>query len=368
MHHARQRGHPQRVGKWRELIGRQPMNGTARRLLGAALLRSGDARGALDVLRPVALRGDADSYTLALVGRAFEAAGERDWAAKYLDRSAWPESDKATPFGTDDGLAVLAAAAGNDPGNPVAVVGMIRGLIDAGRGGDALDQAKALAAANPGAPAAHLLVGDTLMTMRRFGDAADAYRRAANIRFDEATMLRVVDALDHAGRRGEASTVLALFLGQHPENVAALRLAAHWQIAARDWDGAIGTLEDLRSRVGSRDAGLLAELAYANIGAGDNDDALDYGAAAYAIAPMSPAATDAYGWAFYAAGDSAKAKDLFEKAALLAPREPGIRWHLAQAYADLGRNAEAKSQIAAALGDPAFAERAAAQALLKTLG
>ncbi|MDB5679349.1 tetratricopeptide repeat protein [Sphingomonas bacterium] len=358
----------QAIGKWRELIGRQPMNITARRLLGAALLRSGDAKGALDVLRPVALRGDADSYTLALVGRAFEANGERDWAAKYLDRSAWPTTDGTAPFGTDDGLAVLASAASNDPGNPVAAVGMIRGLIDAGQSGDALDRAKALAAANPGAPAAHLLVGDTLMTMGRFGEAADSYRRAADIKFDEATMLRVVDALDHAGRRPEASSVLALFLGQHPENVAALRIAAHWQIAARDWDGAIGTLEDLRSRVGSRDAGLLAELTYANIGAEDFDDALGYGAAAYEIAPMSPAATDAYGWAFYAAGDADKAKDLLEKAVLLAPGQAGIRWHLAQAYADLGRNADAKGQIALALGDPAFADRAPAQALLKTLG
>jgi len=358
----------QAIEKWRELVGRQPMNVTARRLLGAALLRSGDAKGALDVLRPVALRGDADSYTLALVGRAFEANGERDWAARYLDRSAWPAIDAATPFGTDDNLAVLANAANNDPGNPVLAVGMIRGLIDAGQSNGALDKAMALAAANPGAPAAHLLVGDTLMTMGRFGDAAAAYARAGNIRFDEATMLRMVDALDHAGRRPEASRVLALFLGQHPENVPALRLAAHWQIAAGDWDGAIGTLEDLRSRVGSRDAGLLAELTYANIGARNVDDALDYGAAAYGIAPMSPAATDAYGWAFYAAGDSAKAKDLLEKAASLAPRQPGVRWHLAQAYADLGRNAEAKAQIALALGDPGFTDRAAAQALLKTLG
>jgi predicted Zn-dependent protease len=358
----------QAIEKWRELVGRQPMNVTARRLLGAALLRSGDAKGALDVLRPVALRGDADSYTLALVGRAFEANGERDWAAKYLDRSAWPATDRATPFGSDDGLAVLANAAANDPGNPVAAVGMIRGLIDGGQAGNALDRAKALAAAMPGAPGAHLLVGDTLMTMGRFGEAAYAYARAGGIKFDEATMLRMVDALDHAGRRPDASRVLALFLGQHPENVTALRLAAHWQIAASDWDGAIGTLEDLRSRVGSRDAGLLAELTYANIGAKKFDDALGFSAAAYEIAPMNPVAADAYGWAFYAVGDSARAKDLLEKAALLAPRQAGIRWHLAQAYADLGRDAEAKAQITLALGDPAFTDRALAQALLKTLG
>jgi len=358
----------QAIGAWRELVGRQPMNITARRLLGAALLRSGDAKGALDVLRPVAIRGDADSYTLGLVGRAFEATGERDWAAKFLDRSAWPGRAGATPFGTDDSLAVLAGAADKDPTNPVLAVTVIRGLIDAGQGDDALARARALEAATPGAPAAHLLVGDTLMTLGRYGDAADAYRKAADIKFDEPTMLRTVDALDQAGRRPEATGVLALFLTQHPESVPALRLAAHWQIASGDWDGAVDTLEELRARVGSRDSGLLSELAYANVGADNVDDAVSYGAAAYDIAPMSPAATDAYGWALYAAGENKKAIDLFEKAASLAPKQSGIRWHLAQAYADSGRNAEAKTAIAALLADPGFADRAPAQALLKTLG
>jgi predicted Zn-dependent protease len=358
----------QAIGAWRELVGRQPMNITARRLLGAALLRSGDAKGALDVLRPVAMRGDADSYTLGLVGRAFEATGERDWAAKFLDRSAWPMRAMATPFGTDDSLAVLTGAADTDPTNPVLAVTVVRGLIDAGQSGAALARARALEAATPGAPAAHLLVGDTLMTMGKYGEAADAYRKAADIKFDEPTMLRTVDALDQAGRRPEATSVLALFLAQHPESVPALRLAAHWQIASGDWDGAVDTLEDLRARVGSRDSGLLSELAYANVGADNADDAISYGAAAYDIAPMSPAATDAYGWALYSAGENAKAIDLFEKAASLAPKQSGIRWHLAQAYADSGRNAEAKAAIATSLADPGFADRAPALALLKTLG
>lgn len=49
----------QAIDDWRVLVGQQPTNITARRLLGAALLRSGDPQGALDVLRPVALRNSA---------------------------------------------------------------------------------------------------------------------------------------------------------------------------------------------------------------------------------------------------------------------------------------------------------------------
>lgn len=361
-------GYEQAITNWRELVGRQPMNMTARRLLGAAMLRSGDAASALDVLRPMALRGDADSYTLALVGRAFEANGERDWAAKFLDRAAWPMRDGTTPFGADDTLAVLGVAADKDPGNPILAVGVVRGLIDAGRNDDALARANTLAQATPGAPVAYLLIGDTLMNMGRFGEAAEAYRKAADIKFDEGTMLRVVDALDRAGRRPEATNVLATFLTQHPESIAALRLAAHWQIAAGQWDSAIDTLEDLRARVGSRDAGLLAELAYANVGAENFDDAVSYAAAAYDLAPMSPTATDAYGWALYSAGDNDKACDLLEKAVSLAPKHAGIRWHLAQVYADMGRKADARALLTALLADPSFTAHAPAQALLNALG
>ena len=358
----------QAIDNWRGLVGQQPTNIVARRLLGAALLRSGDPRGSLDVLRPVALRPDADSYTLALVARAFEQSGERDWAAKYLDRSAMPVIVGSSPFGTDDGLPALSDAAANAPDEPVAQLGLIRGLIDAGNTSAALSQAQALAKLTPGAPAAHIAVGDTLMAMNRYGDAADEYRKAADIRFDEPTMLRATDALDHAGRRTEAANVLALFLSQNPQNVAALRLTAHWQIAGGDWDAAIETLESLRQRIGNRDAALLAELSYAYTGDDDADAGLIYGKAAYALAPMNPAATDAYGWALYSQGKSEPALQLLEKAASIAPGHSVLRWHLGQAYADLDRNAEAATQIRAALADPTFGDRAAATAALKVLG
>jgi tetratricopeptide (TPR) repeat protein len=357
----------QAIEQWRQLVGRQPMNITARRLLGAALLRSGDARSALEVLRPVALRGDADSYTLSLVARAFERTGERDWSSRFLDRAAWPMREGSTPFGSDDSLPVLTNAANEAPDDPVLRLGYLRGLIDAGNPGDALAQAQGLARDHPGAPAAHLAVGDVLMVMGRYADAAAAYRRAADIHFDEPTMLRAVDALDEAGHRPEASNVLVLFLSQNPQNIAGQRLAAHWQIAGGEWDAAIETLEGLRQRVGNRDAALLTELAYAYMGGDDDETGLAYAKAAYALSPMNPAATDAYGWALYQTGENGAALQLLEKAASIAPGHATLRWHLGQAYADLGRKPEAVTQIEAALADPSFDDRAAAQAVLKTL-
>lgn len=358
----------QALAKLRELVARQPMNITARKLLAVALLRTDSARNAIDILRPVVARADADSYALTLVARGYERIGERGEAARYLDRAAYPVTGGSGSFSADDSTTVLAAGAAQRPRDPGAMVPLVRGLLGDGNKAGALSRAQEIASKNQGAPAAHLLVGDVLMLTNRPGDAAAAYQRAADLRFDEPTMLRLVEALDSAGRRVDAANVLALFLSQNPVNLAALRLSAHWQLAAGEYDAAIDSLEDLRARVGDGDAALNAELAAAYAGAGESGTALEFGEAAYGLAPANPAIADAYGWAMFRGGDTDGAIELLQKAVALAPRHAGLRWHLAQAYADANRKAEAKAQAQAALADPNFADRAAAQALIAKLG
>ncbi len=354
----------QASNKLKQLVDAQPMNITARKLYALALLRSDAARNAIDVLRPVVTRGDADSYALTLAARGFERIGDRASAAPLLDRAAFPARDESAPFSPDDSLVVLGGGAAERPNDPSAVVPLIRGLIAGGDKGAALARAQQIAVANPGAPGAHVAVGDVLMLLGHFADAATAYKAAADLRYDEPTMLRLVEALDRAGHRPDASNGLALFLSQNPTDVAALRLSAHWQLAAGDFDSAIDTLEDLHDRIGDRDAALDADLSAAYAGSGDTDSARDYGQEAYELAPANPAAADAYGWALYTAGDAAGAAELLQKAVALAPRHSGLRWHLAQAYAALGRKADARAQAQAALADPGFPDRSDAQTLI----
>ncbi|MBC9034184.1 tetratricopeptide repeat protein [Sphingomonas sp. JC676] len=354
----------QAIGKLRELVAVQPMNLTARKLLATALLRSDSARNAIDILRPVVARGDADSYTLTLAARGFERIGDRVSAAKLLDRAAYPVTSEAGAFSADDSVAVLDAPAAANPGDPDATVPLIRAMIAQGNQAGALARAQALVRDNPGVPGAQLLLGDMLMLGHSYADAAAAYRLAADLRFDEPTMLRLVEALDRGGHRQDAANVLALFLSQNPVSVAALRLSGSWQLAAGDYDAAIDTLENLRARIGDGDAALNADLAMAYSGAGEDKIALDFGEAAYGLAPGNPAVADAYGWALYQSGDAEGALELLQKAVALAPRHAGLRWHLAQIYADLGRKPDAKAQAQAALADPRFSDRAAAQAML----
>ncbi|WP_448663203.1 tetratricopeptide repeat protein [Sphingomonas sp. CJ20] len=358
----------QAIDTLRGLLGTQPMNLTARKLLAIALLRTDSARNAIDTVRPVVARGDADSYALALVARGFERIGDRAAAARLLDRAAYPATAAPTAFSADDSAEVLAADAALRPDDPGATLPMLRALIDQGNTAGALARAQAIAAKNPGAPAAQLLVGDTLMLLNRPADAATAYRRAADLRFDQPVMLRLVDALDGAGRREDAANVLALYLSQNPIDIAALRLSGQWQLAAGDYDAAIDTLETLRGRIGDGDAVLNAELATAYAEAGEVEAAQELGEAAYALAPSNVAVVDAFGWALYRGGDLTGAAELLQKAVALAPRHAGLRWHLAQVYADMRRPADARAQVQAAMADPGFADRAAATALLAKLG
>ena len=314
----------------KELVARQPMNVTARRLLAAALLRSGDARGSLDAIRPVALRGDADSYALALAGRAWEAAGQHGPAATMLDRAASGARAPAGPFATDERMAALTGGAAASPGDPTYVLGVIRGLWSGGDRAGALVRARALAAAAPGDPPALLALGDVLAASGQWGPAAGVYIRAANLLFDEPTALRLVDALGRAGKRADAAAALALYLGQNPQSLTGRRLLGHWQVASGDWDAGIGTLESVRAQVGDRDAGLLADLSLAYAGAGEGAVARRYGRAAYALVPMNAGACDAYGVALAADGEVAGARQLFDKAHMLAPREPAYMAHRRQ--------------------------------------
>lgn len=356
------------VEKLRNLVNAQPMNLTARKLLATALLRSDASKNGIELLLPVVARGDADSYALSLVARGYERIGQRDVAARYFDRAASPARDGSAWFSADDALPMLAAAVQKAPADdPRAAIPLIRGLIDNGDKVAALAKAQEIAQRNPGAPAAHALVGDTLMLLGRPADAVRAYKDAASIRFDEAAMLRLVEALDRSGQRQEASNTLALFLSQNPLNLAALRLSASWQTAAGDYDAAIDSLEAIRLRTGNRDAGLLAELALAYAGADEPERAAQYAEAAYRLAPSNPAVAGAMGWTLTESGDVEGGIELLQKAVGLAPRHPVLRWQLAQAYAEAGRNADAKAQAQAAIAIPGFADRSAAEALIAKL-
>jgi cellulose synthase operon protein C len=344
------------------LVDMQPGNDQARRLLGAAHFKAEDFKSAVAVLLPLARRSDADSYALAIVGRSLEALGVREDAMKFLDRAGTSTPAAPTPFD------LPIPRNGGDPNDANVAIPEIARLIANGRAGDALARSRFIQTQNPGVPAAYVLIGDSLNALGRPAEAVDAYRQAANIRFNEGTALRLVRALVSANKNGEALRVLDLLLTQNPRSAAGRMLAADVFLANRDWTRAIAVLEGLRLQLGNREAVVLNGLAWAYLNTKQPDKALGFSRAAYELMPSNPMMANMYGWALIETGkDNAKGVGLLEKALAIDPLNYGYRLQLAQAYAKTGNKSKARAAAQWLLAKPDFEDKPTAAALLKRL-
>jgi tetratricopeptide (TPR) repeat protein len=316
----------------KRLLKAQPGNIKARRLLGSAQWQSGDARGAIGTLRPLADRADADAYTLSLIGKAYARLGDEASAARYLGRAALPRPSTTAPLDDPLGDGQLAAirrdaAAWPDVAAPQVV--LIRALLARGLGPEALQRAQQLQAAAPGAPDAHVLVGDALAIQGDYAAAAIAYRRAANLAFNEPVALRLIEALRNSGDDDGASKVLTLFLQQNPQNVSGQTMAANAYMQSKRWPEAIAHYEAVRKRLGNNDATLLNNLAWAYAEMGDYGRAIPLAQRAVALEPRNPVTADTLGWLLFRSGrDRVRGLALLEQAARGAPTDEDIRAHL----------------------------------------
>lgn len=318
------------VSHLQRLVAMQPENLKARRLLGTALWRLGDSATAVATLRPLADRPDADAYVLTLVARALDREGDVEAASLYLARAADPRRRTASAILAepvdDETFEAFRRAAAERPGDAGRQIRLIRALLGRGHGAEALDRARVLQAANPGAPDAHMLAGDALgLTGDREGAAA-AYRLAANLAFTEPVALRLIEALRNMGDPAGASRVLELFLQQNPQNVPAQILAGDAMLQAGQWDDAIDIYERLRERIGNGDATLLNNLAWAYAQKGDYRRAIPMARHAWELDPNNPVTSDTYGWLLYKSGrDKALAMTLIGQAVRGAPSDSDFR-------------------------------------------
>jgi len=312
------------------LIAEQPGNVAARRLLAAAQWQAGNADAVLATLTPLTEAPDADSYALTLAGRAYEAQGDLDAAARYFDRAAANQtvSQAVLPVPVPDD---------DQPGDAAARVAQVHALLASGETGQALGVATAIQRDNPGAPDAHIVAGDAFSAAGQMGPAIDAYRRAANLRFSEAAALRLIAALNRIGRAGDAVRVLDLFLSQNPRNVRVRTLQADLLIGQGRFKDATNVLETLENRVGARDVAIVSNLAWCYFKTDRVDEALDAAARAYALAPGNPRVSHSYGWILFKSGRNPRgALALLRQAAAQAPDWRLARVHLAQAEAVRG--------------------------------
>jgi tetratricopeptide (TPR) repeat protein len=326
-----QTGRPERaIQRLSRLVGLQPDNIKARRLLAAAQWRLGDSAATIATLKPIVDRADADPYALTLIAQAWRKQGNSEAASAYFARAADPRRrGSAALFGEpvdDSRLAALRSQADSRRGEAGAQVRLIRALLARGFGAEALGRARSLQSANPGAPDAHVLAGDAAGMLGDHQGAAAAYRQAANITFTEPVAMRLVEAMRRSGDNGGAARVLELFLQQNPQNVPAQMMAANTLLQAGHWDDAIPIYENLRARLGNRDATLLNNLAWAWSQKGDYARAIPYARRAWELDPNNPTTADTLGWLLYKSGrDKARGLALIEQAGRAAASDRETR-------------------------------------------
>jgi len=276
------------VTQFDRLLRLQPDNVHARHLLARALAASGDAAGVIARFEGLAQRGDASPYLLTIVARSFEELGQRDRAVSLLARAAQPSRGGPMALPVEVPIGVLAVRHADAPGRADTTVPLVRALLRDGRVGEALAAAAALRAANPGAPDAHLMLGDVALVAGRAPLALQAYQAAARIRFGEAEAARLDAALRALGREREANSVLLAQALQNPNALVPARMLANAEGRARRWAQSGDLLTWLGTRSGWRDPALLADLAFVRLQEGEEGEARRLAASAFALQPANP--------------------------------------------------------------------------------
>ncbi|MGB5078939.1 MAG: tetratricopeptide repeat protein [Sphingorhabdus sp.] len=313
------------VAQFERLLALQPRNRKVRTLLAQAMYRAGDPLGALETIREIAGRGDADSYGLITVARAFEASDQRTRSTMALDDAAIATVRSTLPLPEPISIEGAAAAAHEAPGNASVVIPYIRLLVSSGELDLAYREALRLQEANIGVSDAHLLVGDIEAARGNLPLSIAAFQKARQISFTEPVMLRLVFALARSGDEQAAGEVLATYLAFNPTSLAGLRIAGYRSLDDQQWKDAVRLLERVRARIGYNDCVLLANLARGYSQLGHHEAAIRNAAIAYRIAPANALVTKIYGEVLLKAEKRPKAAvELLQKAAIMQPHDPVI--------------------------------------------
>ena len=148
----------------------------------------------------------------------------------------------------------------------------------------------------------------------------------------------------------ELAKALALFetwSAKQPADMVAKRALAEMQLLSGKTDAAKRSFEAV-VQADPKDATGLA--AYANALLKLNDPAAVVTAEnAFKLAPNTTPVADTYGWALAQTGNLEAAVRVLREVRLRDPGNGQVRWHLASALAKIGRKAEARDELQAAL-------------------
>ena len=229
-----------------------PESAPARRLLGLALLRTGDAAGAEAALRRALMLGQPKEQIVPALARSLLLQGQfKPLTDEFAGQSlATPKAQAdlmtvlATAYRAQDEVALaaaaLAAAFAADPAHTPALLLRTRNLAAHGDVAGALSAVETLLQKQPADADTWLLKGDLLRDFASQPDAAlVAYRKAADLQPRlPGCHLEVADTLLRLGRADEAAAPLEAAQRLLPQAARGIYLQAVRALASNDMEAA----------------------------------------------------------------------------------------------------------------------------------
>ncbi|MDZ4263150.1 MAG: XrtA/PEP-CTERM system TPR-repeat protein PrsT [Pseudomonadota bacterium] len=346
--------------RWAEKGRSQDRNALPlRRYLVGLYQRSDDPKKALDVALEAKLIAPEDLEVLDLVANGYITANDprgaagllrqmttlagfdHQWLYRIAEKQYLIKSYKEAEWSLQK--AVQAA-----PGFAPANVALIETLI----GLDKVDEAEVkLRAAQKnisGFAEGERLLGD-LYLKRGDQQRAIASYEIAQRRQPTATLaIKLYQAYAAAGDWSKAVAVMRDWSSRHPQDLNAKQALAEAYLRQGQYQQAAAVYEEVAKN--SPDNGpLLSNLAFTYLKMGKLNRALDLAQKAYGLSPNDAGVSDTLGWVLVKSGQAEKGLSYLRDAFSRASNNPEIRYHIAATLAELGRTAEAKTELSAVL-------------------
>ncbi len=239
--------------------------------------------------------------------------------------------------------------------------------VNGGRIDDALRGVEEIKRRHPALPAGFMLEGDIHAKRKQNARAANAYARARELGGGIQALLKEVTALQASQDDVAAIDRLTDWLKTHEaDSTAHYALAVAYSSAGREGD-AMREYRRLLQRAPEY-VPALNDLAWLLFQNGKSGEALQFAVKAYELRPDSGPVLDTLGWIRLQQGETKLALGLLRQAAEKMPEIGDVQYHLAEALARSGKEAEARTILKRVLdAGGSFPSRQQAQQLLDRL-
>jgi tetratricopeptide (TPR) repeat protein len=186
----------------------------------------------------------------------------------------------------------------------------------------------------------YLVEAEYFSSQSQHQQAAELYQLAIDKGAGADAKLALARSMERSGRVDETVKTLESAIKKHPDHQGLLVTLAMLHQQSGNRIEAAKAYEKVLE-VYPQNPLALNNLAWIYFEEG-NERAHELSQRAYELSPENAAIADTYGWILFKSGNTQASLPILEKAHKLAPESQEIGLHLAEAYRELGRNADAK--------------------------